>query len=57
VPTPFPQYAVLSSYEDGTAVSDFANVAVFQFQRTPVGLGVKYSVSKYLLRPQVEISE
>jgi hypothetical protein len=38
----------------GTAVSDVANVAVFQFRRMPVGLEVKYSASKILLRPQVE---
>ena len=53
MPAPFPHHAVLSSYEDGTAVSDIANVAVFQFQRKSVGLGVKYSDTKFLLRHQV----
>jgi hypothetical protein len=42
------------SYEDGTAVSDVADVAVLQVRRTSVGLGVKYSDTKFLLRHQVE---
>jgi len=31
----------------GTAVTDVANVAVFQFRRTSVGSGVKYSDTKF----------
>jgi len=38
----------------GTAVSDVEKVAVFQFRRTSVGSGLKYSDKKFLLRPQVE---
>jgi hypothetical protein len=38
----------------GTAVRDVGNVAVFLFLRMSVGLGVKYSDAKFLLRPQVE---
>jgi hypothetical protein len=41
----FLQLVKLSSY--------VANVTVFQFRRTSVGLGVKYSDTKFLLRSQV----
>ena len=50
---PFPQHAVLSSYEGGTAVSDVANVVGIEFRRMSLGVGVKYCDTKFLLRPQV----